>query len=189
MNTARAIILLSLLSSANAFAQTDPGSGPAIGTGSNPAPAPVGLSVWGMVPWGGFGAGVRYMMPLSIDPLIKSEGISDRFALEFGADILRYSYSFAYAGGGLDYSWTSVLPVFGMMWNVWLNEKFALYPKLELGYAFGWASGLDSKYGSVSHGGLFLNGAAGVMYRLANGMALRAEAGVAGLKLGVGWLF
>lgn len=51
-------------------------------------------------------------------------------------------------------------------------------------YRAGWQSGPQPSYG-----GVFVDGAAGVLYSMDNGLTLRAEAGIAGLKLGVGWLF
>ena len=64
-------------------------------------------------------------------------------------------------------------------------------PKAEIGYAFAWIS--DLPYGQSSsaygYGGVFFSGAAGALYKPGNGLTFRAEAGVSGLKLGVGWLF
>ncbi|HXJ22035.1 MAG TPA: hypothetical protein VMT03_17565 [Polyangia bacterium] len=151
-----------------------------------PAPAPHGFSVWGILPWGGYGAGVRYMLPIGIPSLLTNTGIRDNFTLEFGADILRWSY-------GVDtlysssYQWTEILPVLGISWNLWFSDHFALYPKIEAGYAIGWLSG--ASYDIGGYGGTFASGAAGLLYRLDGGLTLRAEAGTSGLKLGVGWLF
>ncbi len=126
------------------------------------------------------------MMPLDIDPLITGSKVRDRFALEFGADVLHFSYSYYRH----NYSWTQVAPVVGMMWNVWLSDRFVIYPKIELGYAMGWFSGWDSRWdGRPGYGGVSGNFTAGLMYRMKNDLTLRAEAGYAGMKLGVGWLF
>jgi hypothetical protein len=165
---------------------TVPAPAPAFAPPTAPAPAPHGLSVWGILPWGGVGAGARYMLPIGIPSLLHNTGIRDNFTLEFGADILRWTY-------GVDtfysssYQWTEILPVLGVSWNLWFSDHFALYPKVEAGYAFGWLSG--ASYAIGGYGGTFVNGAAGLLYKLDNGLALRAEAGTSGLKLGVGWLF
>jgi hypothetical protein len=146
-----------------------------------------GASVWGILPWSGIGVGARFMIPLGIKPLLQSGTIKDTFALEFGADILHWSYGI---GFGNNYSWNEVLPVVGVMWNVWLNDQLALYPKAELGYAFGWFSGWDTTFGNQpTYGGFFWDVALGGLYKLNNGITLRAEAGYAGLKLGAGYLF
>ena len=150
------------------------------------APSLRGASVWGILPWGGVGVGARYTIPLPIHPLLSKTSLRDDFSLEFGADVLRWSYGqdTLYTSS---YSWTEVLPVVGMAWNLWFNDNFALYPKIEVGYAFGWLS--DSAYSGAGYGGAFVSGAGGLLYKLNNALTLRAEAGSSGLKLGAGWLF
>jgi hypothetical protein len=150
-----------------------------------------GLTLWGILPWGGLGVGGRVMFPLGIGPLLRNTSVRDSFALEVGADLLHWSYDFGAAGaGGFNYSWTEVLPVVGIMWNLWFSDQFALYPKVDLGYAFGWMSGWNSAGPRPTYGGFFVSGDVGAMYKLAsNNLVLRAEAGSSGLKLGAGWLF
>ena len=139
------------------------------------------------MPWNGVGIGARFMLPFpAIKPLLVNTTLRDSFALEFGADYLHWSYSYL---TGADYSWNEVLPVVGMMWNVWLNDQFIVYPKVELGYAFGWLSNWNYPGNQPTYGGFFWDIALGAMYKLNNGLTVRAEAGYAGLKLGVGWLF
>lgn len=179
----------------NAPAPTQPPPTVASGsTASAPAaPGMKGLSLWGIIPWGGFGAGARFMMPLPIPSLLANSGTSlrDNWDLEFGADILHWSYTYGVPGYSFSYSWTEVLPVAGVMWNLWFNRNFALYPKLELGYAFGWFSDWNTGYGAnqPTYGGFFVAGDVGALYKLESGLTLRAEAGSDGLKLGAGWLF
>ncbi len=148
-----------------------------------------GPSVWGILPWGGVGVGGRFMLPLAVRPLLVNTAFRDNFALEFGADLLHWNYSAGIPGFGYDYSWTEVLPVAGAMWNIWVNDRFAFYPKVEVGYAFGWFSGLGTNAAGAAYGGVFADGAVGALYNLGGGLTLRAEAGSAGLKLGAGWLF
>jgi len=164
-------------------------SAPAPWSANGAAPAMHGPSVWGILPWGGVGAGARFMMPLGFPPLLRNTALRDSFALEFGADLLHWSYNFGGPGFGYSYSWTEVLPVVGAMWNIWVNDRFAFYPKLEIGYAFGWFSDLGTNMAQGSYGGPFADGAVGALYKLGNGLTLRAEAGYSGLKLGAGWLF
>jgi hypothetical protein len=153
------------------------------------APAMHGPSVWGILPWGGVGVGGRFMMPLALPSLLRNTALRDSFALEFGADLLHWSYDAGLGFGAYNYSWTEVLPVVGVMWNIWVNDRFAFYPKVEAGYAFGWFSGLGTNSALNSYGGVFADGAVGALYNLGGGLTLRAEAGSAGLKLGAGWLF
>jgi hypothetical protein len=72
------------------------------------------------------------------------------------------------------------------VWNFWLSDQLVLYPKIDLGYRFGtWStnSGFSSPTG---YGGIVLQGAAGIAYKL-DRVTLRAEAGSGTLRLGVGF--
>ena len=140
-----------------------------------------------MLPWGGYGIGGRMMLPLPIAGVIHSPSVRDTFAVEVGADLLHWSYDYGFTPGG--YSWTEILAVGGFMWNFWLTSQFALYPKIDLGYALGWFSGWNQPGPQPTYGGLFISGDVGAIYKLTNGLSLRAEVGSANLKLGVAWLF
>jgi hypothetical protein len=143
------------------------------------------VSVWGFIPWArGYGAGVRYMMPLPITPVLGGTAVRDSWGLEFGADIMHWSCGY----GPNDCGWTQLVPVVGMVWLLAINDQFVVYPKVEAGWEFGWFSG-PSFAGRENFGGLFVAGAAGAMYKLTNGLTLRGELGSFGLKAGVGWLF
>ncbi len=152
-----------------------------------PAPSNRGATVWGILPWNGVGVGGRFTFPLAVAPLLANTSIHDNFVLEAGLDVLRWTYGQDTLYYSTSFHWTEILPVVGVSWNLWFNEHFALYPKLEAGYAFGWLSG--NAYNAGGYGGVFLNGAAGALYRLDSGLTLRAEAGYSGLKLGVAWMF
>jgi hypothetical protein len=188
-------LLFCFATSASAAPAASPSPGGAsVQTGGGRAPSRQGPSAWGILPWSGFGVGVRYMLPLDVEPVLSEVTLRDSFALEFGADLLHHSYSYSYGygyyGNAYRYSWTQVVPVAGVLWNLWFSDRFAIYPKAELGYGFGWFSGWDNRWSNrPSHGGVFLNGAIGAHYRTKKDLTLRAEAGYAGLKLGVGWLF
>ena len=81
------------------------------------AAGPTGPSVWGVLPWGGYGMGAHNKMPLPISPLLTRTKFRDYWALEFGADILRFSYDYGLGTSG-SYSWTEIIPVVGMMWHL-----------------------------------------------------------------------
>lgn len=188
------LLTLSLLSyllvAGAASAQTPPpGAPPSIveSVGSSPGIGDSAISAWLILPWYsgfGYGIGARYMLPLPITPLLSHTRLRDSWALEFGADILHWSCGVP----GYDCGWTEVLPVVGMMWNVGINSNFTVYPKIEAGYPFGWYSG-GTFAGRSTYSTVFVSGGAGLMYRLNNGITLRAELGYAGLKGGIAWLF
>jgi len=154
------------------------------------APQLKGLSVWGILPYAyysstGLGLGGRFMIPLSFPPLLHTPNVrGDGFAIEFGADYLHWSVGVP----GYDFSVNWFLPSVGVMWNVWFNDKLVVYPKFSLGYYYAWVSDLPSSYGGYGSN-LYWDIDAGAMYKLDNGLTLRAELGYSGLKLGVGWLF
>jgi hypothetical protein len=154
------------------------------------APEHRGLSLWGIIPYGygafGLGIGARFAVPLPIPSLIPGGRVRDDWSLEFGADYYRYSLGFA---GSSDYAVNWFLPVCGIMWNVWLNDNFAVYPKVEAGYHIGWVSGYPDGYTAPAYGGVFASGAVGLIYKLGGTVNLRAEAGYAGIKGGVGFAF
>jgi hypothetical protein len=187
------ITVIGLLTILTTAARADEPTPPTAVSTSSPATGGAenlkGPSVWGILPWGGLGFGGRMMFPLGIQGVVHAPNIHDTFAIEAGADLLHWSYDYGVPGpGGGTYSWTEILAVGGIMWNFWFNDRFALYPKVELGYAFGWFSGFEYA-GRPSYGGFFISGDAGGIYKLNNGLSLRAEVGSDGLKAGVGWLF
>jgi hypothetical protein len=125
------------------------------------------------------------MMPVA-NGVLKHATIRDQFMLEFGVTYLRRSYSWI---TGSDYVWNEVVPTAGVAWMVWLKPNLAVYPKVDVGYAFGWLSGFDCNGCSdPSYGGVFVNGSAGVMYDLGS-MVLRGEVGNELVKGGLGFLF
>lgn len=152
---------------------------------------PAKLRASGVTPWLGlgyyglYGVGVSYMMPVA-NGVLKHATIRDQFMLEFGATYLRRSYSWITDS---DYVWNEVVPTGGVAWMVWLKPNLAVYPKVDVGYAFGWLSGFECNGCSdPSYGGIFINGSAGVMYDLGS-MVLRGEVGNELVKGGVGFLF
>ena len=59
-----------------------------------PAAGPGGPTVWGILPWGGYGIGARYMIPLPITQLLTRTKFHDYWALEFGADMMHWNYDY-----------------------------------------------------------------------------------------------
>jgi hypothetical protein len=149
------------------------------------APQLAGVTLWGMVDWDGFGVGARYMFPVGIPSLLSHTSLKDSWAIEAGLDFFRISDDF----GALGYHYDVLLPTVGMMWIVWLRDDFAVYPKIDGGYAIGF----DNSYGDCtgcSLGGVRIEGAGGLLYKVSgSGITLRAEAGNYGVKGGVAWLF
>lgn len=153
------------------------------------------FSVWGVLDPSpsGVGVGARVTIPIA-DGVIHDGNVRDDFTLEFGADYVHVSERAGIPGYYIDYSWNALLPVVGVSWNFWLSPRVALYPKLDLGYWIGWFSGWNSSDGSTygytqpSYGGVFFQGAAGLVYRL-DSLALRVEAGTGLLRIGAGFNF
>jgi hypothetical protein len=189
MSLLAAFVSIMAVAPARAQAQaSDPGPAPATAPpaplpGSD-APALHGPTVWGLLDWNGVGIGARYMLPLPIPSLLTHTKFRDSWALELGLDFLHRSDDL----GIVNYHYNELIPTVGMMWIVWLNQTFAVYPKVEAGYAIGF----DSSYGNCAGcdlGGIYAEGAAGLLYSIGGGLTLRAEVGNYGIKGGVAWLF
>jgi hypothetical protein len=151
------------------------------------------LSLWAVLdpgPIDGLGAGLRVMLPVVPEGLIRHPRIHDELTLELGADLVHYNDRVGLPGAYLDYSWNGMLAVVGGTWNFWLTPRFAVYPKLDLGWWFGWYRGWDGNAGYVrgDFDGLFLQGAVGIIYRF-DALALRVEAGSGLLRIGAGFSF
>jgi hypothetical protein len=175
------LLVAGMLVSAPARADTPSGA-----RSSVEAPSANGFSAWGILGWAsGLGLGGRYMLPVMDQGLLQHPEFKDRLAAEFGLDMMRWSYGF----GTFDYAWMEIRPTAGLLWTVWLNENFAVYPKLDLGYEFGWVSGWEDAWGNTpSYGGFYWEVLGGVMYKM-GAVTLRAELGNIGLKAGVGFGF
>jgi hypothetical protein len=210
------LLLLSQPAQADQVASLDPTAGarsPAVSAPTAPAPASSdtsapndadadaravtrsmdnNVSVFGVLGYGysGLGSapgiGARYQKRLVSDVSIRGPKIHDDIGIEAGLDFVHYSWS---VPGYPQYSWSfnEVSAVAGVVWNFWIGDKFAVYPKLEVAYGFGSASSYAG-IASPSYGGLWFQGAGGAVYKVGP-VALRGEAGWRAVRLGAGLSF
>ena len=198
-----AVLLAALFVSTPAEAQTKKAAAAAPAASSLQLSGPTmdnQVSVWGILGYGfgydlGYGLGARYQK--IVNPADKSflkltNGIRDEIGIEGGIDFVHYSYSYGYFGSGYDWSYNEFSIVVGGVWNFWLNDKLAVYPKIDLGFGFGSVSvdipGVSSSAVDNNAGGLILQGAVGAVYKLER-LNLRAELGNHYLRLGAGFTF
>ncbi|HEY4393769.1 MAG TPA: hypothetical protein VGP64_06885 [Polyangia bacterium] len=151
--------------------------------GGSDAPAVTGPTVWGILAYGGVGVGARFALPV-YGSVLHHPTLRDGFEIEFGGDFVHWSESVP----GFDWSYTVIRLAGGVMWDIWLNDQFAFYPKAEIGYNH-YSYNYNGYTGGGSYSPIYVNGAAGAMFKTRAGLTLRAEAGITGLALGVGWLF
>jgi hypothetical protein len=157
--------------------------------GSAPGPGGRSLSLWGVVdpgPIDGVGAGMRLTLPIVPEGMLHGASVRDELVLEVGADFVHYSAEVGFYPYFVDYSWNGLLAVGGVAWNFWLTPRFAVYPKLDLGWWFGWYDGWDDRYGygRRDFDGAFLQGAVGLAWRLRSA-AFRLELGTDLVRIGV----
>jgi len=153
------------------------------------------LSVFGALGYGfgyatGYGAAARYQFIIVSDGVLKmSPGKHDEIGIEAGFDLLHVGWS-QNLGAGTDYSWSynEFTPVAGIAWNIWLSDKIAVYPKIDLGYHIGSISATNGNQAvstsGVAFNALYFHGTGGIIYDLGS-VALRVEAGWATLRLGL----
>jgi hypothetical protein len=132
----------------------------------------------------GVGLAARYQKTLSSQDFLHIPGIREDIGFEGGVDYYHYGFS---EPGFADYSLNEFLFLAGIVWNFWLNDKVAIYPKLEMGFGFGSFSGLNGA-DPGGYGGFAFQGAAGIAYK-ASALTLRAEAGSGSLRLGAAFGF
>ena len=158
-------------------------SAPVVSMGGN-APSLKGPTLWGILAYGGYGIGGRFALPV-YGSLLHHPTLRDNLTIEFGGDYVHWSEGYI----GYDWSWTVIRVAGGVMWDIWVNDQFAFYPKAEIGFNH-WTYNYGGFTGTGrSDSPVFINGAAGAMCKTNGGLTLRAEAGYTGLALGVGWFF
>ncbi len=178
---------LSLLLAAS---PADAKPGAARASGGHSGPGLTSLSLWGVLdpgPIDGLGLGFRLGVPLVPQGILHAQ-IRDELVLEAGADFVHYNDRVGFYPYYVDYSWNGLLAVGGVAWNFWFTPQLALYPKLDLGWWFGWYRGWDNRYGygRGDFDGIFLQGAAGLVYR-AQSVDFRLELGSGLARIGVGF--
>jgi hypothetical protein len=149
------------------------------------------LSLWGVLdpgPIDGAGVGGRFAFPIAPQGLLHSPTVRDELVLELGLDFVHYRDQVGwYPGPYIDYSWNGLLMVGGVAWNFWFTPRFAAYPKIDLGWWFGWYRGWDDRYAYYTRrdfDGIFLQGAGGLIYRF-DSVAFRLELGTDLVRVGV----
>jgi hypothetical protein len=156
---------------------------------SSSGPGVTSLSLWGVLdpgPVDGAGLGFRLSLPVAPQGILHAR-VRDEFVLELGADYVHYNDRVGFYPYYVSYTWNGLLAVGGIAWNFWLTPQLALYPKLDLGWWFGWYDGWNDRYGYGRHdfSGIFLQGAAGMIYRFRS-VDLRVELGSGLFRIGVG---
>lgn len=157
---------------------------------SAPGPGDRSLSVWAVIdpgPYDGLGVGARYTLPIAPQGVLHSPSVRDEFTLELGTDFVRYRDRVGPPPGPfVDYSWNGFLAVAGGAWNFWFTPRFAAYPKLDVGWWYGWYSPRTLAPGTTraSFDGLFVQGALGAIYRF-DRVAFRLEAGSGLVRAGL----
>ena len=148
------------------------------------------LSVWGIYSYhysfGGHGLGARYQKTVLPQGLLNNPSIREDIGIEGGIDFVHYSW---------DYGLRAAPPGPTMSSPSWparsgtsgSTPQLAVYPKLDIGLAFGsWSDNVG--YGHPSSGGVLFQGAVGGVYKL-DRLALRLELGSAYVRGGVAFNF
>ena len=156
------------------------------------------ITVFGSVGYGyGFGAafgiGARYQWVAVPTGVLRNlrNGMHDEFAIEPGLDYFHTGYTSGVPGDLVDVSYNEFTPLVGFVWNFWLNDKFVVYPKIDVGYRIFSTSesinGTPLATFTTDYAPIYFQGAAGAAgaaYRFGN-VSLRAEIGWEALRLGV----
>jgi hypothetical protein len=139
-------------------------------------------TTWGIAGYHlGLGLGARMTLPAA-DGLLHTSRISDVFAVDVGADYLRFhddatSSALATTTGSI------LRPVAGLLWAFRFGHRLALYPKLELGWNVPRIDQRDPDL-TAHYAGMHVEGIAGLLLSLGS-LSLRAESGWGYLKAGI----
>jgi hypothetical protein len=130
----------------------------------------------------GFGLSGRYQHTVSGEKgLLKSRRVKDDIGIEGALDYYHYSFDLV----GVDWAYNEVVLSASVVWNLWVSNELAVYPRLGVGYGYGsFSSDLDGLGDPDGYGGVGLFAAAGVVYNL-DAILLRAELGSGALNVGV----
>jgi hypothetical protein len=151
---------------------------------ASPKERPVGVSVMAWLPWWyglGIGGKAGVEIPVAHDGFLPS--VNDSFSIE-------PSLSVASVDHGLllyDVPTLHVLPAVAGIWSFHFSEELRVYGALSLGY--GIVSYDEADYDGAGFNYVYTELNAGLGYKLADALALRAEIGWHGLRGGLQLLF
>ena len=153
------------------------------------------LTLFGAIGYGygfgpGVGVGARYQWTVAPKGFLRRlpNGMHDEFAIEPGFDYFHAGYSVGLPGDRIDVNYNEFTPLVGFVWNFWLNDKFVVYPKVDIGYRiFSWSESFNGATVSTfqpDYFPVYFQCAAGASYRFGN-VSIRAEVGLEALRVGV----
>ncbi len=150
---------------------------------------PYALSAMLYVPWWygiGIGVNARFEIPVVKDGFIPQ--INDQFSIE-------PSIAFDYRSRGYGFvderlKFIDITPAVYAMWSFHITPKFRPYGAIGLGYNIGiWLDDNDVVGRNVDNHYFYFDVAAGLFYNFSEHVALRAELGAVGPKVGLAGLF
>jgi len=136
------------------------------------------------------GIGARFQWTLVPEGFLRNlpKTMHDELALEPGFDYFHSSYSVGAGAYGVSLDYNEFTPLVGVLWNIWLSDKVAVYPKVDVGYRIAsWSESVNGTTTATAHADIFplyFQGAAGVAYRMGS-VSVRAEVGWEALRAGV----
>ncbi|MFT3924490.1 MAG: hypothetical protein QM778_18270 [Myxococcales bacterium] len=152
---------------------------------------PIGISAMAYIPWYmgvGIGVNARVEIPIVKDGFIPS--INDQISLEPSISVGYRSRGYAFVDDRVKY--LDITPAIYAMWSFHITPKFRPYGAIGLGYDIGiWLN--EDDFGGVNDGidnGFFYwDVAAGLFYNFSDHVAMRAELGAMGPKIGISGFF
>jgi len=155
------------------------------------------VSAFGLLAWNnaGLGLGARYQRVIVPQGFLHLDNstIHDQLAIEGGLDYIHFGVSNSFGGFSSSVDVNYFRPVVGCMWDIFITDKFIVYPKLDISYEIASVSytvnGQSAGSFGTGYGGFLIEGAAGAMYMITPQVALRGEIGSGFLKIGGGFQF
>jgi len=130
----------------------------------------------------GLGLALRYTLPIVPGGFIPK--LNDDLSLELGAD---FSYSW-WGTFGVTYGYLNlVIPAVEARWSFHFTRRWEAYGKVGVGFQYRHFTNYNYRYSAVDY--LYFNAAVGGLMHLSDLLAIRAEIGYGGLRVGVGLSF